>query len=65
MSLKFVLASVDLALHGWLFRDTYFIRPSELEANDSTKISFVQNLNNPIKVYDNKSIYYFMLCFFV
>ena len=39
------------------------MRPSELEANDSTKISFVQNLNNPIKIYYNKSIYYFMFCF--
>ena len=38
----FVLTSVVLARHGWLFRDTQFIGPLELKVNDSPKLTIVQ-----------------------
>ena len=37
-----------LALHVRLFKDTHFIGPLELEANDPPKIPVVQALNNSI-----------------
>ena len=33
-SLEFILMSVGLAWHGWLFKDSQFQYPLELEASD-------------------------------
>ena len=43
--------SIDLALHGWLYRDTHFICPSELEANYLLKLTAMQTLNNLISIF--------------
>ena len=45
-----VYTSVDLAWHGWLFRDTYFMLFSDLQANNLQKLTIVQTLSNPIYV---------------
>ena len=49
--LVFVLTSVTLTWHGWLFRDTYFIGPLELKTNDSQKLTIMQALNNAINIF--------------
>ena len=43
--------SVGLAYHGWLFRDTHFIGPLELEADDSPNVPITQALNNSINIF--------------
>ena len=43
--------SIDLALHGWFYRDTHFICPSELEANYLLKLTAMQTLNNLISIF--------------
>ena len=49
--LEFLLASIGLAMHGWFFRDTHFVDPSKLKANDSPTFFIVQTLNNLINVF--------------
>ena len=43
--------STCLVLHGRLFKDTYFIRIFELEANDSPKNTVVRVINNLISIF--------------
>ena len=45
------MTSVGLYWHDQLFRDTHFIRPSKLEANDSPKLAVVQGFNNPTNIF--------------
>ena len=41
--------TVGIAGHGWLFRD--FRLPSQLDVNESPKLSIVQALNNPMSIF--------------
>ena len=60
-SLEFIL--VGLAWRGRLFKDTYFIHPLELEANDSPKLSFLKAFNISINIFKiNTNI--FLYCVF-
>ena len=43
VSSVFILTSVGLALHGWLFKDTHF----KSETNDSPKLPIVEAPTNP------------------
>ena len=49
--LEFILTSVGLAWHGWLFKDTYFMGIFKLETNNSPKLPIEQMLNNPINIF--------------
>ena len=49
---EFILRSVGLALHDWLFRDTHFTGPFKLESSDSSRPRFMaQTPNNPIRFF--------------
>ena len=48
VSLEFILTSVNLAWHGWLFRDIHFLSSLELEANNRLKPTIAQRFKNPI-----------------
>ena len=50
-SLEFMSVIVGLAWHGRLLKDTRFIGPLELDANDLTKITAVKTFNNPINIF--------------
>ena len=65
VSSEFILTSVSLSRHGWLFRGTHFIGPMELKVNDAQKRPIVQALDNTINIFFNKSKHYFILCFFI
>ena len=43
VSSVFILTSVGLALHGWLFKDTHF----KSETNDSPNFPIVEAPTNP------------------
>ena len=52
VSLKFVSTSAVLEWHGWLFKDTNFIDPLELEANNLPELLFIEAISNPIKFFE-------------
>ena len=55
---------LTLTVYGQLVKDTHFIGPLELEANDQLKLSLVQALNNLIIFYlRNPNIT--LSCFFI
>ena len=49
--LEFILTSVSVALHGWLFRDTFFTGLFESETSDSAKSAMMHVLNNPVNIF--------------
>ena len=52
VSLKFVSTSAVLKWHGWLFKDTHFIDPLELEASNLPKLLIIETITNPIKFFE-------------
>ena len=56
---EFTLTIVVLVWHDWFFRDTHFIAPLELKANDSLKHSIEQEVNKLINIFlINPNIWY-------
>ena len=49
--LDFVLTSVGLALHGWLFRNTHVIGHLELKTNNLPEFPIVQGVNSLINIF--------------